>query len=104
MDPADELLITRIYYLKNLTHHCCFRVVREDLEKLGARVNYVKMGEVGFSFNPQKIPEKSIIQELEKNGFEMILNRESILINQIKNAVIDLVHHSTFNAMVKNSD
>lgn len=104
MNAPEELLTSRIFYLKNLTHQCCFRLVREDLEKLGLKVNYVKMGEVGFDFNPSIISEETIIGQLEKNGFELIQNRESILINQIKNAVIDLVHHSTFNAMVKNSD
>lgn len=74
------------------------------MEKLGAQVNYVKIGEISLTFNPVKLSEKTLIRAIEETGFELILNRESILINQIKNAVIDLVHHSTFDAMVKNSD
>jgi len=71
---------------------------------MGVTVKYVKMGEVSIVFNPDMVTEKEIIRKLETNGFELIRNRESILINQIKNAVRDLVYHSTFDAMVKNSD
>ena len=104
MDSPADLKTEKVYYLKNLIHSCCYRVVRDDLEQMGVTVKYVKMGEVGIIFNPERITENEIIRKLENNGFELIRNRESILVNQIKNAVIDLVHHSTFDAMVKNSD
>ena len=41
---------------------------------------------------------------LEGYGFEILRDKEKMLVEQIKQAVIELVHHSTYNAMVRNSD
>ncbi len=41
---------------------------------------------------------------LEEYGFEIVTDKEKILVEQIKQALIDLIHNSTYNAMVRNSD
>ena len=41
---------------------------------------------------------------MEGYGFEIIRDKEKMLVEQIKHAVIDLVHNSTYNAMVRKSD
>jgi AraC family transcriptional regulator len=41
---------------------------------------------------------------LESLGFEIIRDKEKALVEQIRLAVIELVHNSTYNAMVRNSD
>jgi AraC-like DNA-binding protein len=67
-------------------------------------VNEVVMGEAKISYDPDVITITVISELLEKEGFELIKDKDEQLVEQIRNAVIDLVHHSTFNAMVRNSD
>jgi len=62
------------------------------------------MGEAKISFDPEVLDLTAISELLEKEGFELIKDKDAQLAEQIRNAVIDLVHYSTFNAMVRNSD
>ena len=71
----------------------CIMVVKSELDKLGIEPNDVQLGEV-------KLEKELTIQEKEKFnqtlvslGFEMIDDKKSRLIEQIKNTIIDLVHH-----------
>jgi AraC-like DNA-binding protein len=84
--------------------HCCIRLVKRLLEDKHLIVNEVVMGEAKISYDPDVITITVISELLEKEGFELIKDKDEQLVEQIRNAVIDLVHHSTFNAMVRNSD
>ena len=84
--------------------HCCIRLVKRMLEDNPVIVNEVVMGEAKISYDPDVINLTVISELLEKEGFELIKDKDEQLVEQIRNAVIDLVHHSTFNAMVRNSD
>lgn len=71
----------------------CVRVVKEELEKSGLTVKNIKLGEAEVeSANQVNIPE--IKEILEKNGFELLEERNAKLIAQIKSLVIQLVHHN----------
>lgn len=83
---------------------CCIRVIEMELNKLAVKVIKIKLGEAEISFNPAKISINDIEKKLNENGFAILINKDKLLIEEIKRAVIDLVHHSTFNAMVRNSD
>lgn len=83
---------------------CCVRVVRMDLEAMGVKVAKISLGEVVIRFDPEKTPIDAIEKMLESNGFSIIKNKEGIMVEEIRHAVISLVHHTTFNAMVRNSD
>lgn len=84
--------------------HCCIRLVKRLLEDNRVIVNDVVMGEVKISYDPDLVDFAVITTLIEKEGFELIKDKDEQLAEQIRNAVIDLVHYSTFNAMVRNSD
>lgn len=90
--------------IKNMVSNSCIRLVHGFLESTGVKVNRVKLGEAEIFYNPQEIKRKNILQKLESEGFPLIIDKDLILVEDLKSAVIDLVHHSTFNAMVRNSD
>lgn len=81
-------------YVKNMVCDRCIRVVREELQKLGHDVRSVELGEVvlGGSISQQQMKELSGV--LVKNGFEMIEDRNARIIEAVKRAVIELVHHN----------
>ncbi|MFW5705903.1 MAG: helix-turn-helix domain-containing protein [Bacteroidota bacterium] len=90
--------------VKNMSCHCCLKLVRRILEEHRITVLDVHLGEVKVSLIDDKPDLQQIARILEAEGFELVFDREKQLCEQIKNAVIDLVHHSTFNSMVRNSD
>ncbi len=90
--------------IKNMVSNSCVRLVHGFLESIGVEVNGIKLGEAVIYYNPQEINRKNILQKLESEGFPLIIDKDLILVEDLKTAVIDLVHHSTFNAMVRNSD
>jgi len=84
--------------------NCCIRLVKRVLEDNRVIVDNIVMGEAKISFDPEILNLAAISELLEKEGFELIKDKDAQLAEQIRNAVIDLVHYSTFNAMVRNSD
>ncbi|MDD5507489.1 MAG: helix-turn-helix domain-containing protein [Bacteroidales bacterium] len=91
--------------LKNMTSHCCLRIVRQELEKLGVRVNSVSFGEADITYNVSDPGFEMIRKVLAENGFELIQNREEAIVEQIKIAVIELIHLSNnSNSIIRNSD
>jgi len=95
---------TRTLLLKNMHCSCCIHLVRRVRDIDGVEVGDVRLGRVEVATDPNKVSWKKIETILASCGFEVIRDREKALVEEIKQAVIDLVHHSTYNAMVRNSD
>lgn len=85
--------------------HCCVRIVREELEKIGVKVNSVSLGEADITYNISEPGFDVIRKVLAENGFELVQNREEAIVEQIKIAVIELIHLSNnSNSIIRNSD
>jgi AraC-like DNA-binding protein len=72
----------------------CKMAVKEELKKLGLHFIVVELGEVEIM---EKISaeQRALLQEgLLKSGLELMDDRRSVLIERIKNVIIDMVHHS----------
>ena len=72
----------------------CVTAVRNELEQMNLTVNSVELGEA--EINDELTPEehKHLEQSLKKLGFEIIEDRKSRIIEQVKNEIVYLVHHS----------
>lgn len=71
----------------------CIMVVQNELKKLDFTIKNIKLGEVVLDRAPtaeEKIVLDNILTPL---GFELIDNKKSRVIEQIKTTIIDLVHH-----------
>ena len=79
-------------YIKNMVCHRCVIVVQQELEKLGIKPTSIRLGEVDIAETPT--PEKldEIRSAMSSVGFELIDDRKSKLIEQIKTHIIDVVH------------
>jgi AraC family transcriptional regulator len=81
-------------YIKNMVCQRCKMVVKAELEKLGLHPIVVELGEV-------VIEEKQLTKEQQEQipgaltaiGFELIDDKRSKLIEQIKTFIIDIVHY-----------
>lgn len=96
--------VKREIHLKGMVCSCCIHLIRKELDIEGIILHEVELGKIVLSFSPGIISQKKIENILRCFGFEILVDRESILVEQIKQAVIELVHHTTDNAMIRNSD
>jgi AraC-like DNA-binding protein len=83
---------------------CCIHLLRKEFSTEGIVVHEIKLGKLILSIDNRKVTWKKIETILESYGFEIIHDREKVMVEQIKLAMTDLVQNSTFNAMVRNSD
>lgn len=72
----------------------CIKVVGEELQQLGLDVRSVALGEAVVSPKKGELDVKKIRQTLEANGFELLDNKQSQIVERIKNAIIRLVHYN----------
>lgn len=96
--------VTETIFLKNMSCSCCIRLIKQELSNINVEVKHVQLGEITIGYDKRKINFSDIQDLLEENGFEIIHDKEEQVVEQIKKAIMDLVHHSTFNSMVRNSD
>lgn len=82
-----------ILYIKNMVCPRCIKVVREELEKLGIKILNISLGEVETDNDIDQLPLKNINVVLKINGFELIDDRNSKLIEQIKNIIISAIQN-----------
>ncbi len=72
----------------------CKTVVKEELKKLGLHFIIVDLGEVEILEQISEEQRKQLKIELSHSGLELMEDKKSILIERIKNAIIEMVHHT----------
>ena len=73
----------------------CKMAVKEELKKLGLHFIVVELGEVEIMENISTEQREKIKAALLSTGLELMDDKRAILIEKIKNAVIEMVHHSS---------
>lgn len=86
-------LITETLYIKNMISNCCIILLRERLQGEGIIVHDVRLGSVMISFDPERIPMERIHSVIQSIGLDIIQTREKQLVEQIKTAIIELIHY-----------
>lgn len=103
-NPDKPSGIRETVVLKHMSCSCCIRLVESVLTQAGVKPVHVVLGRVSWDRDPQKTDRKRVEQLLADAGFEVVQDKEEQLVAEIRKAVIELVHHTTYNAMVRNSD
>lgn len=80
-------------HIKNMVCNRCIMVVRNELEKLGYHPSGLTLGEVELDKEINDNEKRIINHHLQSFGFEVIDDKKSRLIGQIKSLIIDLVHY-----------
>ncbi|OFZ13966.1 MAG: AraC family transcriptional regulator [Bacteroidetes bacterium RIFCSPHIGHO2_02_FULL_44_7] len=79
-------------YIKNMVCSRCILVVKDVLEKLDYPAQNVSLGEVDLNKELKATEKETLNQALQTFGFEIIDDKNSRLIEQIKSSIIALVH------------
>jgi YesN/AraC family two-component response regulator len=69
-------------------------VVKDVLKKLGLHYTIVDLGEVNVMEDITEEQRETIRTELHKSGLELMDDKKSILIERIKNIIVEMVHYS----------
>ena len=71
----------------------CKIVVQNELKKLGHKFTNVSLGEVELEENITQQEKNIIKQSLLQYGLELMDDKKAILIEKVKNTIIEMVHY-----------
>lgn len=92
-------------HIKNMICQCCLRVIRWEFEKAGIEVREISLGRAVITYDPDHISMEQIRAILVELGTDLIETREERLVEEIKLAVVELVHHmNNMDSIVRKSD
>lgn len=80
-------------YIKNMVCNRCIMVIENELEKVNLNAKEIKLGEVLLDSNPTQKQLSDFEQHIQQLGFELIDDKRKRLVEQIKNIIIQQVHH-----------
>ncbi len=73
----------------------CKLVVKEVLKELSLHFMIVDLGEVEIMENISDEKREQLRNALNESGLELMDDKRAILIEKIKNVIVELVHHNT---------
>ncbi|MGV2450008.1 helix-turn-helix domain-containing protein [Chryseobacterium arthrosphaerae] len=81
-------------YVKYMVSLRCKMVVHQELERLGIKNAVVDLGTVELLDDISPEQRQILKENLLKTGLEVLDDKKSILIEKIKNVVIEMIHYS----------
>lgn len=81
-------------YIKNMVCPRCTAAVRNELEQMNLSITSLELGEAEITRDLSAEETVHLDNALKKLGFELIGDRKSRMIEQIKTEIVYLVHHS----------
>lgn len=91
--------------IKNMLCSCCIKLIELEFEKVGIRTINIRSGFAIIEFDPQIHNLESVEKILKQHGMGLIKTRDQKIVEQIKTAVIELIHYSNnVNSLLKKSE
>ncbi|MEA5260212.1 AraC family transcriptional regulator [Arcicella aquatica] len=81
-------------FIKYMVSHRCKMVVKAELKTLGLHYVNVHLGEVEIMENISQEQHNQIKIALAKSGLELMDDKKAMLIEKIKNVVVEMVHYT----------
>jgi AraC-like DNA-binding protein len=82
----------------------CKMAVKEVLKKLGLHFIVVDLGEVEIMETISADQRELLSDALHHSGLELMDDKKAVLIEKIKNAIVEMVHHTDENLKINFSD
>lgn len=80
-------------YIKYMVSIRCKMVVKSELDKLGLHYGVVELGEVHVNEQISDDQREQLRQELQRSGLELMDDKKAILVEKIKNVIVEMVHY-----------
>lgn len=81
-----------IIHIKNMVSVRCIMIVKAELEQLGLKVKKVKLGYADIKGQLSKAQKIELDIALRKFQLELMDDKKNILVERIKNEIIEMVH------------
>lgn len=81
-------------YIKYMVSVRCKMMVKEELNKLGLKHGTIDLGVVEVLNDLSEEQRQQLRVNLLKSGLELLDDKRSILIEKIKNVIVEMIHHS----------
>jgi len=82
----------------------CKLMVKAELEKLGIHYSSVELGEVEIKEHISPETLSLLDNGLKKSGLELMDDKKSILIEKIKNVIVEMIHYNDDEVKINFSD
>ena len=80
--------------IKNMVSLRCKLIVRSELEKMNLPFTVVELGEVEIANDLTSKQQQELKISLLKFGLELMEDKKSMLIEKIKNIIVEMIHYS----------
>lgn len=94
---------TTSLHIKNMVCNRCIKVVKDELAKLGIEVESIVLGQVNVTSPLNDANLSEVRDMLDNNGFELIDDKKSRLIDRIKTLIIEKIHQQNESSLAINS-
>ena len=91
-------------FIKYMVSLRCKIIVKEELKKLGLHFMVVDLGEVDVMEDITSEERELLRDGLRNYGLELIDDKKAVLIEKIKNVIIEMVHYSDESPKINYSD
>lgn len=91
-------------FIKYMVSIRCKMIVKAELEKLGLLYKSVELGEVEMFELPKPEEREMLKASLLQSGLLLMDDKKAILIERIKNVIVEMVHYEEEALLVKNSE
>lgn len=81
----------------------CKMIVKAELEAIGIEQCRVELGEVELTKPLTEVQHDKLNINLLKHGLEIMDDKRSILIQRIKNVIIEMIHYADDHPLINNS-
>jgi len=81
-------------YIKNMVSLRCKMAVKEELKKLGLHYIFVELGVVDILEDLTPYQREQLKENLLKVGLELMGDKKSILVENIKNVITKMIHYA----------
>ena len=88
--------------IKNMVCDRCKKVVQADLENIGLKILNINLGNVEVEGQPDEQQLSLIKAVLERDGFEVLENPNLQVVEQIKNLIVQHIHHQKVKSETQN--
>jgi AraC-like DNA-binding protein len=91
-------------YIKYMVSLRCKMFVKDELQKLGLKCVSVDLGMVEIQDDIKEEQVELFGMNLKKGGLELLDNKKQILVEKIKNVIVEMVHYTDELPKVNDSD
>ncbi len=81
-------------HIKNMVSLRCKMIVKSELEKLSLNYTILELGEIEIREELSHEQHEALKTALLKSGLEVMEDKKSIIIEKIKNIVVEMIHYT----------